>query len=95
MSMSIMVDSSRCTSCGECSRECLLHLLVSRRGEMNSDSMECIRCFHCYAVCPHQAIRFTGTMPVLSQETKGDANIEEAQLLHFLASRRSVRQFKA
>jgi len=28
MSMSITIDSSHCTSCGECSRECHRHLIV-------------------------------------------------------------------
>ncbi len=95
MSMGITVDSSKCISCGECTKECHRHLLVSRRADMSSDGVECICCFHCYAVCPHQAIQLTGTIPVLSQETNGDATIDESQLLHFLAFRRSIRRFKA
>ena len=95
MSMSITIDGSNCISCGECSRECHRHLPVSRRADMRPDNEECIRCFHCYAVCPQQAIRLKGMTPSLEKETEGDSTIEEVRLLHFLASRRSVRRFKA
>lgn len=94
MSICITTDSSQCISCGECSRECHRHLPVSRRADMSSDNVECIHCFHCYAVCPHQAIALTGMTSALQEDTEECSTIDEDQLLHFLAFRRSVRRFK-
>ncbi len=93
MSMSITMDSSKCTSCGECTKECHRHLPVFKSTEMSSDGVDCIACLHCYAVCPQHAIQIDGITSELQQKTDGDGTLNESQLLDFLAFRRSVRRF--
>lgn len=81
MSVYLTIDQARCRRCGKCVDECHRHLPVSLRAV--SDDMDCIRCFHCYAVCPHHAISL-----------EGNSEIGDSRLLHFLANRRSTRRFQ-
>jgi nitroreductase len=56
--------------------------------------MECIRCFHCYAVCPHQAIGIGGVKLDMLPDIHTMRPAGESQLMHLLAHRRSIRSFK-
>ncbi len=49
----VRVDSSACTHCGACARQCPMAVPVPDM----PDSAECIRCGECAAVCPTEAIR--------------------------------------
>jgi nitroreductase len=56
--------------------------------------MECIRCFHCYAVCPQQAIGVGGIKLDMLPQIHTMKPVGESQLMHMLAYRRSIRSFK-
>lgn len=98
------VDEERCTACGLCVRECTRHLSMKHGSHVDPRRPKCIRCFHCVAVCPREAIRVDGCTdedPALSglppQMPAVDAGakhtVSEADLRAFLARRRSHRRF--
>ena len=93
MSMKIMVDNSRCISCGLCTEECHRHLPVNKRDGLESDGVECVGCLHCYAVCPQGAIGIEGLSSNLPFDADSDGAIDEKKLLELLAFRRSTRRF--
>jgi nitroreductase/NAD-dependent dihydropyrimidine dehydrogenase PreA subunit len=56
--MTLSIDASACTRCGECTRECPTHAVRRERGgEYLIEQEACIRCGHCAAVCPADAVR--------------------------------------
>jgi nitroreductase len=56
--------------------------------------VECIHCYHCYAVCPENAISIERLHP--DGAYKGDSGepVTPTGLFHLLAERRSVRRFR-
>lgn len=46
------VDRTKCTECGACQKACKLDIAVWK----NPNSIDCIRCGDCKAVCPQEAI---------------------------------------
>ena len=93
MGMKIMVDSSRCISCGLCAEECHRHLPVNKRAGLESDGVECVGCLHCYAVCPQGAIGIEGLSSDFSFGLDSAGAIDEKKLMKLLAFRRSTRRF--
>ena len=91
MNLEMRIDKELCQSCETCVRECARHLPVARRNSNGYAATECIKCFHCYAVCPHGAIRLDDDEPTDLQ--CDNSNIDASQILHLFAQRRSTRQF--
>ncbi len=63
---------------------------------------ECMLCAHCYAVCPHGAIRFNPELlrgPIFTTFTPVETprvkdTTDPADIVHFIRSRRSVRRYR-
>ena len=90
------VDRAKCVNCGRCVKDCLCAVLefdehkypkVAEGGEER-----CIKCQHCFAVCPTGALSVFGKNSEESLLVPKEYNHEE--LLALIKSRRSVRQFK-
>lgn len=94
MSSNLYIDDSLCTACGNCIRECGHHVQQQKEQRINPDNPECSGCYHCYTVCPGNAIkiRSCSNVPDFSKELL--ETINEENLTNFLAYRRSVRSFK-
>lgn len=89
---SIEIDQEICIQCRLCAIECPSK--TAGEGQIWSDqnSDQCDRCFHCYAICPQNAIRIDGFH---GEKINGQENdICYDHLLHFLKKRRSIRRFK-
>jgi nitroreductase/NAD-dependent dihydropyrimidine dehydrogenase PreA subunit len=61
----ITVDRNRCRKDGICMVECPFSLIVANPEDgfpemRQAGSRLCIHCGHCLAICPHEAISFTG-----------------------------------
>jgi nitroreductase len=54
----------------------------------------CISCGHCVAVCPEGAFRHSAMTPEACPAVHREWRLEEAQVVHFLRSRRSIRVYK-
>jgi len=95
----IVIDPDRCRRDGLCAVVCPLKLIqfpdpeavpfpVAGAGEV------CIRCGHCFAVCPHGAITLDGMTPEQCPPVREDWALGPERTEHFLRSRRTIREFK-
>jgi ferredoxin len=91
------VDSSACLKCGLCVRDCAFNALSSSKSgvpEMHN-LQRCMRCQHCFAVCPVGAITFDGVRASDVLEIEGIELPNALQVSNWLKSRRSIRRFSA
>lgn len=52
-----VIDISRCTMCGDCSKACVVHALeVDKSGRVIVEPSYCVNCGACAAMCPEGAI---------------------------------------
>ena len=95
----IRFDALQCTKDGLCARICPLRLIVPPSEDRMPESLPsfsqwCIRCGHCVAVCPSQAVHH----PYMRSEECPPADYEclppPDQFEKILRLRRSVRRFK-
>ena len=89
------VDSSICLRCGACVRDCAFKVLsLDNTGLPTIRQKEkCMRCQHCFAVCPVGAITFDGVKAVDAVNTKGIELPNADQLANWIKTRRSIRKF--
>lgn len=94
MNRSFYIDKSLCKLCGRCLRECGKHVQIQKDNHINPDNPRCIKCYHCYTICPENAIKLKSKAeaPAFSQELF--ESITEDNLTNFLAYRRSIRSFQ-
>lgn len=103
------IDKEKCTNCGICVKDCPARLFTLREEVHYADPYRaCLRCGHCIAVCPEDAIQFpmkgafddkdyVSDLPetVMSAVKNPESLVSYEQLHLFLASNRSIRQFKS
>ena len=89
------VDASVCVKCGRCVRDCAFKVLAS--GADGTPVMphpeKCMRCQHCFAVCPVGAITFDGVRAADAVATQGIGLPGPDAVENWLKTRRSVRSF--
>lgn len=93
--VNFQVDSSACLRCGACVRDCAFKVLsLGKAGIPEIGNPErCMRCQHCFAVCPVGAITFDGVRSS-DVETVKNLNLPNAdQVANWIKSRRSIRKF--
>lgn len=95
----IVIDSSRCSGCGLCTRACPYSILDMKEEDgvasVNPIAVSyCSRCGHCCAICPEAAITITypGAGPVA--DLSGETLPTIGQLSRLMMARRSVRDYK-
>lgn len=88
---------SKCVKCGACVRDCAFRAL--RQGDDGLPEFahpeKCMSCQHCLAVCPTGAVTFDGKKPEDSVPLKGLELPGATAVANWMATRRSVRQYKA
>ena len=93
--MSVAINRDLCTSCGSCARVCAMYLFTKQDDTFSVDeNIPCMRCGHCYSVCPTGAItpRYSGVAMPLTQD--GESAIDKAELARYIMNNRSIRLFK-
>ncbi len=92
------IDTKICTECGQCVKECSMHLFIVGEDDIyfEDPAFNCIQCGHCVAVCPVNAILMEANEPSLEfpKPLGSNGGIESQALEVFLRSRRSVRRYK-
>ena len=91
MSYPIEISSAKCIGCGMCVKECTVGSIHLADGKAELCKNFCMRCGHCFAVCPAGAISLTGYK--CTEEKCVTDRINADELLTFMKSRRSIRQF--
>lgn len=94
MSNGFTIDRELCVSCGKCVEECGHHVQIQGGGHVDPFNPLCSDCFHCYTVCPKNAIKPKNAYgePLIGAEARNE--ITEANLESFLAYRRSIRSYQ-
>lgn len=93
--MEIQIAADRCTGCGACARDCLRELLVVEDGRARVREGFCIRCGHCVAVCPADAVRLADCPEEeIIPYQPPEFDLPPQTLLNAMKFRRSVRQFQ-
>lgn len=90
------LDTAKCVRCGLCVRDCAFRALKSGEDGYPAlpDETKCMKCQHCFAICPRGAIAFDGKRPADSIAT---ANLElptAAAVENWLHTRRSCRFYR-
>lgn len=89
----VRIDPAKCNGCSLCVKDCVTNNIVLEKKKVMFKSRNCLMCGHCVAICPQNAVCMTGfpEEPLLL----GDNYVLDAEeLLHAIASRRSIRHFK-
>jgi NAD-dependent dihydropyrimidine dehydrogenase PreA subunit/nitroreductase len=60
----ILVDTERCTQCGQCVKICHEHCMAIADRTVAIDYEYCSTCTQCVAICPQQALTWDGAVPV-------------------------------
>ena len=89
------VDQSRCVKCGMCVRDCAFKALKTSEagGPEMADAEKCMRCQHCFAVCPVGAIRIDGISASDAPVSRALALPSAEEVENWLSVRRSTRRF--
>ncbi|NHK31574.1 MAG: hypothetical protein FK730_09495 [Asgard group archaeon] len=100
----IGINQEKCIKCKECIKECgfgLYQNLSDEMGEViqvtySNHSNTCIKCGHCVAVCPTDAIEIDDSESILVfDEIKNPEKlIDYDTLVRFYRARRSIRRFR-
>lgn len=91
----ITFDKEKCTSCSLCVNDCITNVIeISDDGfPAVVDEAGCIKCQHCFAVCPAGAVTFNGNE---AKDVPSANNFPETeQLENLMKSRRSVRKYQS
>lgn len=94
----ILVDPGLCTRCGICSDACTLGLIDPPDENTlpkipDAKARMCIRCGHCEAYCPSQALLLTDRPDERVRLPAGAGTIAPDEMGYYLRKRRSVRHF--
>ena len=56
----LIIDEEKCWGCGKCQERCGIKKVISVNGSgrasYKKDRSECIECYRCLMMCPHDAI---------------------------------------
>ena len=94
----IIVDANKCDKCGICIIECPSSVISKDKDGIpeipEAKKSVCIRCGHCEAVCPKEALTLQFRTGEKTDSAILDGNIPPEKLSAFLKTRRSIRRFK-
>lgn len=91
----MIVDKEKCIGCSLCVNDCIVSDINLVDGKANINNITCIKCGHCIAVCPKNAVSTDEyNMEDVKDYNKENFEINEDNLLNFIKFRRSIRNFK-
>ena len=95
----IKIDETRCKKDGFCVQACPANIIKQTDEDRIPFMIEqgrqiCLRCGHCVAVCPHDALDHQEVPIENSPKIQKNLAIDREQALQFLRTRRSIRRFK-
>ncbi|NHJ24102.1 MAG: 4Fe-4S dicluster domain-containing protein [Candidatus Lokiarchaeota archaeon] len=95
----VEIDYEKCTFCGTCIRVCprrLFNEINGEKVEYGDPKSMCIRCGHCVARCPEDAIIYEdmGESYEFSDVNHPERILSYENLFKFLQAHRSIRRYK-
>ena len=92
--MNFTVDRDRCIKCGLCKQDCIVKIIEYDNEGIPyiTNEKDCIKCQHCFSICPKGAISIFNKNPDKSFICNQIPNADQVE--HLIKSRRSYRLFK-
>lgn len=87
------VDESLCTGCGACLKECSHQVSPITLRHVDPENYNCSRCYHCYALCPANAIHPGRGCRESEIDEEKLRVVTPDTLRNFLNFRRSIRSY--
>ncbi len=91
----IIINSDLCVGCGVCVKDCIGEHIYMSDGKAKVKDGGCIKCGHCFAICPVKAVEMPGYDISGCDGLGSMEDFDSDKLLLAMKSRRSVRQFKS
>lgn len=96
LNINFNVNQDKCIHCGLCINDCTAKIIKTDAQNfpiiLQEDFSKCIKCQHCLAICPTEAISILDKDPKNSSPCNNFPSSE--QLLNLIQSRRSFRSYK-
>lgn len=92
--LNFKIDKDKCIKCGLCINDCITKIIKTDNEGFPQvpDETNCIRCQHCFAICPKGAITAFDNNPENILNFGNKPSAEQVETL--IKSRRSCRNFK-
>ncbi|MBC3888038.1 4Fe-4S dicluster domain-containing protein [Acetobacterium paludosum] len=91
----IEINQEKCIGCEKCVEDCFPQDIVVKNDKAEPKNVNCIKCGHCIAICPVNAVSITDyDMTEVKEYDAESFAIGSEKLLNFIKFRRAVRQFK-
>ncbi len=88
----ILIDAEKCSGCGLCAKDCVGLDIKIVEGKASAKGESCIRCGHCEAICPKNAVKVLGYENA-AEDFSEQTRLNPQELLSAIKTRRSIRQF--
>ncbi|TCO79447.1 nitroreductase family protein [Marinisporobacter balticus] len=91
----MIIDTEKCIGCKQCVKDCVARDIEMVDGKAKIHNVTCIKCGHCIAICPKDAVTTDEyNMEEVQNYSKDKFHVDPENLLNFIKFRRSVRKFK-
>ncbi|WP_455537759.1 nitroreductase family protein [Terrisporobacter sp.] len=93
----MIVNKDKCIGCTLCAQDCIVSDIEMVDGKSHIRNETCIKCGHCIAICPVEAVSSDDEQEYSMDEVmpydKEKFDMDAEQLMNFMKFRRSVRLF--
>ena len=95
--INFVLDKEKCINCGMCEKDCasgIIELDENKNPIIKQENEKyCIRCQHCFAICPAGAISICDKLP--DDSVLCDENLpSDEQVLNLIRHRKSIRHYR-